>query len=147
MKKVRFILAVSALALGSTTFLTSCGKEDEECAVGYEGKDCKTLSRDKFVGAWKLDETCTEGTDDYTLTIAVGSNGDLSLIMSNVYNDNYTASATVTGTNSIKFNGTAAGGVKFDGTAIYENGGTLKVNYTVTDGTNTNSCNATGTKM
>lgn len=146
MKKARLILSASVLALATLT-ITSCGKDDEGCNVGYEGSDCKTLSRDKFVGIWKLDEVCTTGDDNYSLTITAGSNGDLSLIMTNVYNDNYTATATVTGNNSIKFSGTASGNVSFNGTGIYENGGNLTINYTISDPSMTNSCTATGVKL
>jgi len=146
MKKARLILSASILALASMT-LVSCEKDDKGCDVGYEGSDCKTLSRDKFVGTWKLDENCTTGTDDYSLTITTGSNGDLSLIMTNLYGDNYTASATVTGNNSIRFSGTASGNVSFNGTGIYENGGNLTINYTISDPSMTNSCTATGVKL
>jgi len=148
MKKARLILTATVLAFTSMTFV-SCGDDDKDntCNTGYEGKDCKTLSRDKFVGVWKLDETCTQGTDNYTLTITAGSNGDLSLIMTNVYNQNFTATATITASNSIKFDGTSAGNVSFNGNGTYELDGTISISYSVNDGTNSNTCNATGTKL
>lgn len=148
MKKSRLILLASLLSFGAvSTVLTSC-ESDKECNLGYEGSDCKTLSRDKFIGQWKGTETCTIGTDDYTVTITASSTGDLNIIMSNIYNDNYTAQGTITGNNSVKFDGTSANNVSFSGTAIYEAGtNQLKLNYTVSDLAGSNSCNFTGTKL
>lgn len=148
MKKSRLILAASLLSFGAfSTVLTSCS-DDEPCNLGYEGSDCKTLSRDKFIGAWKGTETCTIGEDEYTITITAGSTGDLNVVMTNVYNDNYTATGTITGSNSFRFDGSAAGNVSFDGTAIYEAGtSTLRLNYTVEDGVLSNSCNFSGQKL
>jgi hypothetical protein len=151
MRKARLILSASLLTIGTFSAVTfsSCSKDDKICNVGYEGEDCKTLSRTKFVGKWGGTELCTIGDDTYTIEIAAGSGSDLTLVYTNVYNDNYTATGTITGTNGFSFSGTAAGGVTFSGTATYENGtGRLVVVYKVMTGSvETNSCTFTGTKL
>lgn len=52
----------------------NCSEGICECAAGYEGDDCGTVSADKYVGNWLADETCTEadGTAyavDYTASV------------------------------------------------------------------------------
>ncbi len=154
MKKTRLILAASMLAIGAftTTTMTSCSKDDQICNAGYEGKDCKTLSRAKFVGQWKGSEACTIGTDDYTITISASSNSEITVVYTNVYNDNYTAIGTMTGPDGFTFSGTAAGTtgtVNFSGNvSLNESTGILTSVYTVKDGVNPdNTCTFTGTKL
>lgn len=151
MKKARLILTASLLTIGafSTVTFTSCSKDDKVCATGYEGEDCKTLSRTKFVGSWRGTEECTAGDDNYTIQIAAGTGNDLSLIYSNVYNQNFTATGTVTGPNGFTFEGTGAGSVTFSGTAVYNaSTGQLVVDYKIYTGSVlTNSCTFTGTKL
>jgi hypothetical protein len=151
MKKARLILSASLLTLGafSAVTMTSCSKDDETCKVGYEGTDCKTLSRDKFIGNWKGTEACTEGTDEYNIGITAGSGSEITVVYSNVYNQGFTGTGSMTGQNGFSFNGTGAGGVTFSGTATYEAGtGRISVTYKVMTGsTLTNECTFTGTKL
>jgi len=151
MKKARLILSASLLTIGAFSAVTfsSCSKDDVTCNVGYEGEDCKTLSRDKFIGSWKGTEDCTIGDDNYNIGIAASSNNEITIIYTNVYNDNYTATGTMTGTNGFTFSGTAAGGVTFNGTATLNSStGMLTVSYKVFTGTTeTNACTFNGTKL
>ena len=54
MRSIRHILLASVLTVSafSTVTFTSCKKDDDGCAVGYEGTDCKTLSITKFIKNW-----------------------------------------------------------------------------------------------
>jgi hypothetical protein len=153
MKKARLILTASLLTIGTFSAITfsSCSKDDKVCNVGYEGTDCKTLSRTKFVGTWQGSESCTVGTDNYTIQLSAGSGSEITLIYTNVYNQNFTASGTMTGTNGFSFSGngigTGGGSVTFSGTgALDSSTGVLTVNYTIT-GTTSNTCTFTGTKL
>lgn len=151
MKKARLILSASMFALMGMSAITfsSCSKDEKVCEAGYEGKDCKTLSRDKFIGSWKGAEECTIGTDNYTISITAATGSEVKIIYSNVYNQDFTATGTMTGPNGFSFNGDASGGVTFSGTATHDAGtGRLTVNYSVeTGGVTTNTCTFTGTKL
>lgn len=153
MKKARLILSASLLTLGafSTVTFTSCSK-DETCNVGYEGDDCKTLSRAKFIGQWHGTEVCTQGDDEYNIVISAGSSSDVSIVYNNVYNQQFTATGTMTGTHGFSFSGngigTGGGNVTFSGTAsLDQSTGKLTVTYTVQSGIGSNSCTFTGTKL
>ncbi|MFT4062265.1 MAG: hypothetical protein QM642_07915 [Edaphocola sp.] len=153
MKKARLILSASMLAAAGFTAatFTSCTKE-ETCNVGYEGDDCKTLSRDKFIGQWKGTEECTLGTDDYSITITASSTSEVGVVLNNIYNQSFVGTGTMTGTNGFSFSGqgTGSGGgtVTFSGTAtLNSTTGQLSVVYEITSTAATNSCEFTGTKL
>lgn len=78
MKKHSLLLA--GLLAASALTLTSCGDEGiSSCPVGYEGKNCDTEMREKFVGSWTADDTRTSNGDQfaYTGTITKGSSVNL----------------------------------------------------------------------
>lgn len=77
------LLTGAALALLTVGF-NACKKDD--------GDD-----RDKFIGVWSGQETCTTGQDSYQLTITKSSTEDVKIVLTNVYNQNFTATATVSG--------------------------------------------------
>ncbi len=143
MKKVRVISTAAMLALlsvGTMTFM-SC---DKECEIGYEGSNCKTLSREKFVGTWNGTEACTTGNDTYQLTITAAGD-DIKLNYSNLYNENYSGQGTMTGTNTFSFSG-ENGGATWSGTGSIDGSGRLTVTYQIGNGAISNSCTFTGTK-
>ncbi len=63
MKKARLILSASLLTLGafSTVTFTSCSKDDEVCATGYTGSDCKTEVRASYNGTYRGNGTDNQG--------------------------------------------------------------------------------------
>ena len=144
MKKARLILSASLLTVGTFAAITftSCSK-DEVCPVGYTGKDCKTLVRDQFIGVYVGTEQCTIGTDQYTVTVVANSD-NVKVTMTNIYNDNYTAIGTVTGDNTISFNGSQSGAT-FSGTGTIA-GNQLTLDYTVSDAATSNTCKFVGNK-
>ena len=68
----------------------SCNEGDCICKLGYEGADCETVSRNKFVGTYAAVETCVDGTvggneavADFECTIATHDTIDLRLLFAN----------------------------------------------------------------
>jgi hypothetical protein len=154
MKKTRLFLTASLLTVAAfgTLTMTSCSDDDKICNVGYEGDDCKTLSRDKFLGQWQGTEQCTIGSDEYTITLSASSTSEIKLIYTNVYNQAFTATGEMTGTHGFTFSGTAAGTsgtVNFSGNvSLDQSTGKLTSTYMIKDGVNPdNSCTFTGTKL
>lgn len=101
MKKARLILAASLLTIGGFTTLTmsSCGGDDVECLTGYEGEDCKTEMRTKFIKNWSANET--SGTENlvYTCNIVAGSAIN-QVVISKTFSENFfenNINATVNG--------------------------------------------------
>jgi hypothetical protein len=137
-------LTVSAFA---TVTMTSCKKDDEGCATGYEGSDCKTLSSTKFVGTYAVTEDCGGA---YNMTITTAST-TTSVVFSNLGNFAVATPAVVTAAangNSVTFtNFIDAQGRKFTGSGTLS-GSTLTVNYTVTFSDNTTeTCTAVMVKQ
>lgn len=52
-----------------------------DCDAGYEGASCDTLSRDKFLGTWSVNDNCSaSGSAVYSVNIAPGTAVDRILI-------------------------------------------------------------------
>lgn len=161
MKSIKQIALGAALTIGAfgTVLYTSCNPDPCKdvtcqnggtcnegncvCPTGYEGTNCETKSRDKFIGTYVGNEICTVGTDNYTMMLAANSDA-LKLTMTNLYNDNITATCTMAATDSFSFSG-SQGGATFSGTGRLSVN-TLTVRYTLTNGAVTNSCVFTGSK-
>lgn len=142
MKKVIY----SALMMGALAFsTTSCTKT---CDAGYEGTDCKTETRAKFLGAFSGTEQCTVGNDQYTVTVTNSSTDVVKVVLSNVYNQAFTATATVDGSTltitsqPVGTSGSVSGSGTLSGDAK-----TLTLNYSISNGTTSNACVFTGTKQ
>lgn len=167
MKSIKTIALSAILTVGAfgTVLYTSCTKDackdvtcqnggtcsDGKCTcpTGYEGTNCETKSRDKFVGTYVGSEACTQGTDNYSITLAANSDA-LKLTYTNLYNEGFTATCTMAATDSFTFAG-SQGNTTFSGSGrLLSN--TITVHYTVTNPTNlpptptTNACVFTGTK-
>ncbi len=143
MKKI-FKTFVAITTIAAVSFISSCTKT---CDPGYEGSDCKTETRAKFVGQYQGPETCTVGTDNYTLTVAKSSTDVLKITFTNVYNQAYTAIATVDGSSFTVESQTVASGVTVSGTGTLS-GTTLTFTYTITTaGAASNTCTFSGVKL
>lgn len=151
MKKTKLMLSIGMLAFaGIATTLTSCGNDDEPCPVGYEGTDCETLSRAKFIGDWNGSEECDLGSDDYTVKISASGASEIKVIVDNVYNEDFQATGTMTSGNKFEFNGSeTTGGIttNYSGTGTLNTEGELVLDYDISMGTTSNSCVFTGSKL
>lgn len=122
-----------------------------DCAAGYEGTNCETETRAKILGTFQVEENCTvTGPAQYNVTISSSSADVLNVIVTPF--GGYTgASGTlkldgstltlsgITGT-TLLFTG-------FSGT-VNASGSTITgVSYTVSDGTDTETCTGTWTKQ
>jgi hypothetical protein len=62
------------------------------CVTGYEGTNCETKSRDKFVKSWSASDLITGGTSPlaYSASIAAGVSSDITaVIIGNAFSDNF----------------------------------------------------------
>ncbi|MBL7767036.1 MAG: calcium-binding EGF-like domain-containing protein [Chitinophagaceae bacterium] len=164
MKNLKSILVASFLTVGifSTTVFTSCDPDPCQdvicnnggtctdgtctCKAGYEGTDCSTLSRTKFIGTYTGNETCTVGTDSYSIQCTTNSD-DTKFNIINLYNNSpqLTAIASADGNSFTIPSQTVGAGVTASGSgAITSN--SITITYTISDGVSTNTCTYTGTK-
>ena len=161
MKSIRNIAFSALLAVGAFTMVTytACTKDECEdvvcnnggacvsgtcnCATGYEGTNCDTKARDKFVGTFNGNETCTVGSDEYAVTITAHSE-DLKINLANIYNQSFSAVCTLTSNTAFSFSSTQSG-TTFSGTGTLS-GNTLTLEYTIADAITNNSCKFIGTK-
>ncbi len=122
MKSFKLVAFAGLLTIGafSAVLYTSCSKDACKgvtcnnggtcsggtctCTTGYEGSDCSTLSRAKFVKSWSASDLITGGSTplSYTANIAAGTGSDVTqVIIGNSFSDNFFTvgpiTATVTG--------------------------------------------------
>lgn len=142
LRKLALSAFLSVSVLGTMT-MTSCSKDDKGCDAGYEGTNCKTLINAKFIGAYDGNETCTAGTDTYTITLTAVSANNMKLTISNLYDGN-TLDCVITSSNEFSISGTDKGST-FTGTGTLS-GSTLTIKYTVGNGVISNSCTLVGVK-
>ena len=120
------------------------------CAAGFEGTDCSTLSRTKYLGTWKGSDVCTSGTYGVTLTAANASDST-SILISNIggFGTAVTITGKFTGSNKITFTGQDIGGQRtLDGTMTFTSTSAMTTNYTVKPATGASDvCNGAYTKQ
>lgn len=162
MKNIKSILIASFLTVGifSSAVFTSCNQDKCKdvvcqhggtctdgsctCPSGYEGANCQTLSRDKFIGVYVGTEVCTVGTDAYSITCSTNTD-ELKFNIQNLYNQSLTAIASASGNAFTIPNQTVGAGVTASGSGTIT-GNTITITYTVNDGVVSNTCTFTGTK-
>jgi hypothetical protein len=111
MKKVKSLLAIASLAFGMF-IMNACsdpckdvtcqngGVCDEGtciCATGYEGEDCATEARTKFVGSYTIIDSCEPASRQ--TSISTSSDGVTKVLISNIID------ATLGGTAKAEING------------------------------------------
>lgn len=161
MKTLKTILITGALTLGTfglITSLQSCGKKDKcnvvcknggecvngvcECPVGYEGKDCATLSRTKFEGMYNAIDECVNtnrnnASLNYTIFIFPGSSSEPKKVeirgLGNVEEGNITISGDVDG-NVINIPTQEVQGKQYSGKIEYIDNTNLKASFNIIDG-------------
>lgn len=157
-KNIALSVLLTVGAFGAVTY-TACNKDECKdvvcqnggtcsggnctCPTGYEGNSCEILSREKVLGVYLGSEICTVGTDNYSVTIATNSN-NIMVTLTNIYNQGFSATGTMTSTNSFTFSG-ASGSTTYSGTGTV-NGNQLTLSYSISSPAASNSCTFTGTK-
>lgn len=153
MKSIRNIAFSALLAVGAFTMVTytACTKDECEdvvcnnggacvsgtcnCATGYEGTNCDTKSRDKFIGTWSGSDKCNLGTYDVTLTIA-SSSSEVNALITNPggFGNSVTITGVISSANELTFTKQSAGGNgRLINGKMTINGNALTFDYTVTD--------------
>jgi hypothetical protein len=109
------------------------------CAVGYEGSDCGTLVRAKFIGTHNANETCTSGNDVYSITINAVTSDDKKVQIVNLYNAGISVNGEVNADGGITIPNQPFGSGIISGTIS----ATGAVSYTVTAGGLSDGCSFT----
>jgi hypothetical protein len=166
MKKLKSILVASILTVAtfSATVFTSCNPDACKdvvcsnggtctdgtcaCAVGYEGTNCDTESKAKFLKNWTASDLQTGSSvpTPYSCVIATGA-GITNVIIASTFADDFfvnNITATVNGnTITIGNQEPDSDGYKVSGSGTYTNG-SITWNYSLTNPTNS-VLNYTGT--
>ena len=121
-----------AATVASIFFVSSCTKT---CDEGYEGDDCKTEIRAKFIGQWKGNDVCTSGTyNNITITLANGSGSVMNVTLTNLggFGATETITAKVNAGGALEFTSAAISGNRTVTGTITSSGSAINVSYTVT---------------
>ena len=115
--------------------MTSCNKDPEPCAVGYEGSDCKTLTSAKFVNVWSAsDKETVSGKSLSSYTASISAATDVTKVNIGDISDEYFVGNVVGSVSGTKITITEqapdADGYTISGTADLVNG-KLVWNYTI----------------
>jgi hypothetical protein len=120
------------------------------CDAGYEGDACGVVSREKFLSSYSVSEVCGSGSDSYSSSITASTTEITNILIGNFYNV-YTnpVVATVSGNDiTIASQDPDSDGFMVSGSgSINEAGTVLTITFTLSDGTNTETCTATYTKQ
>lgn len=119
-----------------------CVDGDCVCATGYEGTDCSTLVRAKYLGSKNVNETCSQSTDSYAVTISAGAT-DTEVTISNLYDAGFVVTGTVNANGGITINNQTFGTGTISG-SVTENGGVLTFNFTIAVAGQSDTCTAVG---
>lgn len=104
-----FRLPILILVIGAATLLGcnpdpceevvcqngACLEGSCACDLGYEGEECQTESRRKFLGIWEVGDICRTTAFVYAATIGEGTAAD-ALVIDNLNDQNISVSAMVT---------------------------------------------------
>ncbi|MBN8671717.1 MAG: calcium-binding EGF-like domain-containing protein [Chitinophagales bacterium] len=167
MKSIRNVALSALLTIGAFSAITytSCNKDECKdvvcknggtcaagvcsCPTGYEGTNCETVSRDKFVGNWSGSDACTSGTYTIALSVAKSTN-DINALVNNPggFGGTVQITGTVTGKNTLSFTNASVGGGRTLTGSMTFNGNAMTFAYTVTPATGSaDVCNGTYTKQ
>lgn len=150
--RLNFLLLAS---MGMFLFMTaSCEKDVPGCtdanaenynADATEDDGTCVLARAKFLGTYNVNETCTSGTYNYTITITESGTSDDAIIITPFGNyENTSVRATVSGA-GISFNDTQ-NAITFSGSGDIT-GNSLSIIYTASQAGIQDNCTKTAIKQ
>ena len=173
MNKFKNIAFAAFLAIGafSVVTYTSCTKDECKdvvcnnggtcaggscsCPAGYEGTNCDSKTRDKFVGTWQGQDICTSKT--YTISLTIGaSSDDVKVIVNNPggFGTPINIQGTVTNSTSLAFtNQNVGNGRILNGTMSFTGGTTttlptgMTFAYSVVGPLDSDNCNGSYTRL
>lgn len=120
------------------------------CVAGYEGENCETEMRSKFLASYTVAENCNiNGNFNYDMTISTSATAVSNVVINNFYGVGATVSASIAGTTITIPNQTVTTqGVAFTFSGSGQiNGNILTLSYTASVGADAESCTATCTKQ
>jgi hypothetical protein len=158
MKNLKSALAILVMAFGLMITQNSCrdpckdvecnnGVCEEgtcKCDAGYEGTNCETAVRTKFLGTYAFSENCNTGQDSYTVTITTVDADIQKIRISNIYDAGLSTEATVSGT-SLTIASQSFGLATISGSGSIS-GSNLTLSYSIAAGGATDACTGTGSK-
>lgn len=140
----RVMKKIIICCIAATTLLASCKPdacEDVNCSngicddgncfcdVGFEGANCDTEERQKFIAEYTAEENCNPGDFDYDISITANPTSISHVTVSNLGDFNFDIEATVDGTDiSID---SESNGYTVVGSGMLSNG-LLTLEYTLT---------------
>jgi|ERR1043165_2111812 hypothetical protein len=94
-----FIKTFLLLAVTGVLGVTSCTKV---CDIGYEGPNCDSLVRGKYLGFYMGDENCGSSGDSFNVALSAVQQDPKLVLITNIYNaNNLNAYATVLANGSL----------------------------------------------
>lgn len=135
MKKV-FKSFIAIALVGTIATVNSCTKT---CDLGYEGDDCKTEVRTKYLGAFNGTESCTTGSSPIAVNVTSVAGDVTKVNFNNLYGAAFNNTGTVQADGNITIANQAFGTGQISGSATVD-AGKVKVTYTVTAGGASDAC-------
>mgnify|MGYP003342866290 CR=1 FL=1 len=133
----RFFTAIMVIAtIGTVSTITSCTKT---CDTGYEGSNCKTEVRAKYLGNFNGTESCTTGTSTIAVNVITVAGDVTKVTFFNLYGAGFNTTGTVQADGTITIATQTFGTGSISGSATI-NAGKVKVTYVVTAGGAADNC-------
>ncbi|MBK8565985.1 MAG: hypothetical protein IPN76_22250 [Saprospiraceae bacterium] len=129
--KKRFLKFACVASLAMILVLPGCKKDD-------------TPDRDKFLGSYNVNENCSSGNFNYSITITESANSEDAIVIGNFGDYSVNVRATVSG-NNITFNDTQDA-ITFSGSGNIS-GSTLTIIYTASANGVADNCTKTCIKQ
>jgi hypothetical protein len=121
----------------------SCNQGICACRSGYEGRDCESEIRKKFIGTFDMAEECSSGPTIYTVIIEPDPNNAEKIILNNIYNTEFEVKATVDKDLFVIEQTEFSSIGQISGTGKITNGD-LRINYSIVTGPHKDDCVAQG---
>jgi hypothetical protein len=137
MKSLTKIIYTASLALFAAAIAISCGKNvTVACPSGYEGTNCNTQSRDKFIGTWTQASTNPAIINPTQFAVSVLSGSSITNLQVSNFNNTFTqpVSGNITAHDSLIFPVQDLEGKTVQGFCFYVGNSThMIVHYTITN--------------